>query len=311
MAPNSPLVFTAFILFVAALMAVDLGIFHRKVHVVGFREAGAWSAVWVGVALAFNVLVWAWRGGARGLEFLTGYVIEMSLSVDNLFVFLVIFRYFALPERLYHRVLVWGIIGAIILRGVMILGGVALVNAFHWTIYAFGVLLVFTAVKLMVQKEERVEPERNPLVRLARLMFPVTHDYVRNRFFSPTRGGRLAMTPMFVVLLVISTADVVFAVDSIPAIFAVTRDPFIIFSSNMLAVMGLRAIFFLIAGLIPLFRFLRPGLALALLFIGAKMLCEGWVHIPVAVSLCAVMGIILGAVLLSWMFPARPQGGRG
>jgi len=299
-------VWASFLAFMAAMMALDLGVFHRKAHAVSLREAGIWTAVWVSLALIFDLGILKIQGPTRALEFLTGYVIEESLSVDNLFVFLVIFRYFALPEKHYHRVLIWGIIGAVILRGVMIFGGVALVNSFSWTLYLFGALLVYTAVKLFFEEDTRVEPEKNPLVRLARLVFPVTHDYVGGRFFTASRTGWPAMTPMFIVLMVVSTADVVFAVDSIPAVFAVTRDPFIIFTSNMFAVMGLRSVFFLLAGVLPKFRFLKPGLSFALFFIGAKMLLEKWVHIPVFVSLGAVAGILAVAVLASWLFPAKP-----
>ena len=299
-------VWISFLAFMGAMMALDLGVFHRKAHVVSMREAGIWTVIWVSLALIFNLGVLKTMGPARALEFLTGYVIEESLSVDNLFVFLVIFRYFALPEKLYHRVLIWGIIGAVILRGIMIFGGVALVNSFSWTLYLFGAILVYTAINLFVEEDTRVEPEKNPLVRLARMVFPVTRGYVGSRFFVPSRSRWPAMTPMFIVLMVVSTADVVFAVDSIPAVFAVTRDPFIIFTSNMFAVMGLRSVFFLLAGVLPKFRFLKPGLSLALFFIGAKMLLEKLVHIPVFVSLAVVAGILGLAVLASWMFPEKP-----
>jgi len=295
----------AFLAFIIAMMALDLGVFHRKAHRVSLREAALWSAVWVVLALVFGAGVWAKLGPTRGMEFITAWVIEESLSVDNLFVFLVIFRYFALPEKQYHRVLIWGIIGAIVLRGAMIMGGVALVNAFHWALYVFGVLLICTAVKLLVQKDERVEPWKNPLVRLAKLVFPVTHDYVGGNFFVRMKQGWPAMTPMFIILLVVSTADVVFAVDSIPAVFAVTRDAFIIFTSNMLAVMGLRSIFFLLAGILPKFRYLRGGLSIALFAIGVKMLTEKWVEVPILVSLGVVAGIIGGAALLSWLVPPK------
>ncbi len=292
MEPVSPWIWVGFLAFVATMMALDLGVFHRKAHVLGLREAARWVAVWVSLALIFNLLVWAWRGPASALEFLTGYLIEKSLSVDNLFVFLVIFKYFALPVALYHTVLVWGIVGAVVLRGAMIGAGAALIMQFHWVLWLFGLFLIYTAIKLATQREEEVHPDRNALVRLARRIWPVTPRYVGGKFFV-RRAGAWAMTPLFVVVLAVEGTDVLFATDSIPAIFAITRDPFIVFTSNIFAILGLRAIFFLLAGIIHKLRYLRYGLALVLGFIGVKMLIEAWVHIPTFLSL-GIVGLILG-----------------
>jgi len=296
----------AFLVFVAAMMALDLVVFQRRAHVVSIREAGAWSAVWVAIALAFGVLVWSWRGPQRGLEFFTGYLIEESLSLDNLFVFLVIFRYFSLPENQYRNVLTWGILGAIVLRGTLILAGVALIGRFGWIVWVLGAFLVYTAVKLMIQEEEmRIDPESSWLVRAARLFFPVEPRHLHGRYLVKDRAGRWAMTTQLIVLLVVSAADVAFAVDSIPAIFAVTNDPFVAFTSNMLAVMGLRSIFFLLAGLIHRIRYLRQGLSLVLGFIGVKMLAESWVHVPIMASLAVVAGIIAACVAISLLADSR------
>jgi len=273
---TSPWLWGAFFVVVFGMMAVDLLGFQRSARRVTFRAAAAWTVVWVLLALGFNAAVWVWRGPVRGLEFLTGYLIEESLSLDNLFVFLVIFRYFQVPEHRYRVVLTWGILGAVILRGLMIGCGVALIGWFAWTLQLFGVLLLVTAVKLFTETGHRVDPNRNWLVRAARTMLPVSTRAAGDRFFVRS-AGRWAMTPLLIVLLVVSTTDVIFATDSIPAIFAVTRDPFIVFTSNMFAVMGLRSIFFLLADILHLFRFLRQGLALVLGFIGVKMLSEPWV----------------------------------
>jgi tellurite resistance protein TerC len=300
---TAPWLWAVFAGIVAGMMALDLVVFQREARAVSRREAALWTAAWVGLALGFNALVWAWRGPQRGMEFLTGYLIEESLSLDNLFVFLIIFRYFALPSHQYRIVLTWGILGAILLRGVMIVGGVALISWFAWTLELFGLLLVVTATRLFYEEEEKVEPERNLLVRAARLIYPVAHRGTGDRFFV-RRGRRKAMTPLFIALLVISTTDVVFATDSIPAIFAVTRDPFVVFTSNMFAVMGLRSVFFLLADLLHVLRFLRQGLALVLGFIGAKMLVEHWVHASILVSLGGVALILAGSVAASLLFPA-------
>ncbi len=295
-----------FLVFIAGMMAVDLVAYRRSSGAMSFRSAAGWSVLWIGLALAFNLVLLMWRGPGPALEFLTGYVVEESLSLDNLFVFLVIFRFFALPARQYRLVLTWGILGAVILRGVMIAAGVALISVFSWAIQAFGVLLVWTAWKLFTEKEEKVEPEVNPLVRLARRFYPVWPRFAGDRFFI-RRGRRTLMTPLLVVLLVVSTTDVVFATDSIPAIFAITRDPFIVFTSNMFAVMGLRSIFFMLAGVLHQFRYLREGLAVVLGLIGVKMLVEHHLVIPIPVALAVVAGVLAGSIGLSLVADRRER----
>lgn len=295
-----------FNVFVLAMLALDLGVFHRKAHAVTLREAGVWSVVWVLLALSFNVLVyWMW-GYERALEFLTGYLIEKSLSVDNLFVFLMIFSYFAVPAAYQHRVLYWGILGALVMRGIFIATGVALLNRFHWMIYVFGGFLVITGIRLLFSTDKEVEPERNPIMRLVRRVLPVTATYHGQAFFVRS-GGRLWATPLLWVLVVVETTDLVFALDSIPAIFAVTRDPFIVYTSNVFAILGLRALYFLLAGVMDIFRFLQIGLAFVLTFVGCKMLVSEFIKIPIGVSL-GVVGVILGlAALASFLFPARGE----
>jgi tellurite resistance protein TerC len=301
MPETSVWLYAGFLAFVAVMMALDLGVFHRKAHVVSLREAAIWSAIWVSLALLFAVGVWRFRGAEAGLAFLTGYVVEESLSVDNLFVFLVIFRYFALPKHLYHTALVWGILGAILTRGVMIGIGAALISRFHWILYVFGFILVVTAIKLFREgDDEQVDPGRNPLLRWARRIWPVTKTYQGGAFFV-TRAGRTAATPLFLVVLVVESTDIVFAVDSIPAIFAITQDPFIVFTSNMFAVMGLRSIFFLLAGILHAFRYLKVGLALVLGFIGVKMLIEPWMPISIGWSLTVVALTLAGSIAASWI----------
>ncbi|HKX51858.1 MAG TPA: TerC family protein, partial [Candidatus Binatia bacterium] len=244
-----------FNIFVLGILALDLLVLHRKAHAVSLREALAWSCVWVSLALIFGVGIYFFRGGEKGLEFLTGYVIEWSLSVDNLFVFLVIFSYFAVPSTYQHRVLFWGILGALVLRAGFIATGTALLSNFHWMIYVFGGFLIFTGIKLLFVGEEKIEPEKNPAVRLVRRFINVTPDYQGQRFFI-RKSGKLWATPLFLVLVVVETTDVIFAVDSIPAIFAITLDPFIVYTSNVFAILGLRALFFLLAGVMEMFRYL-------------------------------------------------------
>lgn len=300
----------AFLAFVGFTMVVDLGVLHRKAHAVTLREAAGMSVLWVSLALGFALLLWAWRRPTSALEFTTGYLVEESLSVDNLFVFLVVFKFFSLPTRHYHHVLVWGILGAVLMRGLMIGVGAVLIQQYSWILFVFGGLLVVTAVKLALQPEgERVHPGNNVLVRLARLVWPVSRRYHGSAFFVRHAKG-LTMTPLFLVVLVIESTDVLFAVDSIPAIFAITRDPFIVFTSNIFAILGLRSIFFLLAGIIHKFRYLRYGLALVLGFIGGKMLAEPWIHLPILVSLGTVGAVLAGSVILSLLVDRR-EAGRG
>jgi len=297
---------------VLAILALDLGVLHRRSAKVSIKEAATWSGVWVALSLCFAFAVYRTMGRESGLEFLTGYLIEYALSVDNIFVFVLIFTYFGVPEKYQHRVLFWGIIGALVLRGVMIVAGSALVTRFAWTLYIFGAFLVFTGLKMALQNDEDAyNPERDPVLRLARRLVPVTDDYRGDKFFvrEPDRTGRrrYAATPLFIVLLIVDTTDIIFATDSIPAIFAVTRDPFIVYTSNICAVLGLRALYFLRASVVDKFVYLKLGLSLVLIFIGAKMLLEYFLHIPILASLGAV-GAILGTSIFASLKWPRPNG---
>jgi TerC family integral membrane protein len=288
---------------VLAILALDLGVLHRRSEKVSLKEAATWSAVWVALSLGFAFAVYETMGKESGLEFLTGYLIEYALSVDNIFVFVLIFTYFGVPEKYQHRVLFWGIIGALVLRGVMIVAGSALVTRFAWSLYIFGAFLVFTGLRMALQKDEDVyNPERDPILRLARRLLPVTDDYHGDKFFVRQAGktgrSRYAATPLFIVLLIVDTTDIIFATDSIPAIFAVTRDPFIIYTSNICAVLGLRALYFLLASVVDKFVYLKLGLSLVLVFIGGKMLLEHFVHLPIVASL-GVVGAVLGASIVA------------
>jgi tellurite resistance protein TerC len=295
---GTPLLWVAFNLFVLFALALDLGVFHRKAHKIRIREAALWSVVWITLALAFAYFVWHWHGSQRGLEYLTGYVIEKALSVDNLFVFLVIFRTFQVEERVQHRVLEWGILGALIMRGIMIAAGAALIARFHWILPAFGVFLVYTGLHMLSKHGKQVHYERNPIFRFASTHLRVTKDYYGTRFFI-RQAGQLFATPLFLVLLVIEISDVTFAVDSIPAIFGITRDPFIVFTSNVFAILGLRSLYFLLSDLLRYLRYLGYGLALVLIFIGVKMMADPWFHVSVRVSLAVVGGILLLATFFS------------
>jgi len=293
---------------VLAILALDLGVLHRRSSKVSLKEAAIWSAVWVALSLCFAFAVYQTMGKESGLEFLTGYLIEYALSVDNIFVFVLIFTYFQVPEKYQHRVLFWGIIGALVLRGVMIVAGSALVTRFAWTLYIFGAFLVFTGIKMALQKDENAyNPERDPVLRLARRIIPVAKDYHGDKFFirQPVAGGgtRLAATQLFIVLLIVDTTDIIFATDSIPAIFAVTRDPFIVYTSNICAVLGLRALYFLLAGVVDKFVYLKLGLSLVLIFIGGKMLLEHFVHLPIVASLGVVGAVLAASILASLRWP--------
>ena len=307
---GGPLVWAVFAATVILMLSLDLGVFHRKAHVIRFREAAMWSLVWITLALLFNVLVYFQYGANRGLEFFQAWLIEKALSVDNIFVFLAAFSYFAVPERLQHRVLFWGIIGAFLTRGAFILLGAALLAAFHWVVYVFGVFLVMTAVRLAFGKDEEVHPELNPVLRLFRRFVRVTPEYVGSRF-AVKRNGKWLATPLLMVLVVIEATDVVFAVDSIPAVFGVTRDVFIVYTSNIFAVLGLRALCFLVASLVRKMRFLKAALAMVLAFVGVKMLIAERFPIPDWVSLLVVGGLIIGAAFVSLIFPCPKDGETG
>jgi tellurite resistance protein TerC len=295
-----------FNLFALAMLVVDLRVFHRPGHVVSFREALGWSALYVVLALVFAGVLDFWQGHQASLEFLTGYVLELSLSVDNLFVFLVIFNYFAVPEEQQHRVLFWGIIGALILRGIFIGAGVGLIHHFHWLLFFFGALLIYSGIRVCVMGEQQVDPAKNPVVKAFRSWIPVTSDYHGGRFFlrNPQDNFRLYATPLLIVLLMIETTDVLFAVDSIPAILAITLNAFVVYTSNVFAILGLRSMYFAVSGLMKIFRFLHYGLAVILILVGTKMLLSDYVRIPITATLGVVAGVLLVSVVLSVAFPA-------
>ena len=283
---------------VLCVLAVDLFGFQRKAHAPSTKEAAVWTAVWVALSLGFNALIWYWEGHAKALEFLTGYLVEYSLSVDNIFIFVLVFSYFAVPAAYQHRVLFWGIFSALILRGVMIGLGVAFVEAFHWALYLFGIFLLFTGIKMFLGRKKVADIARNPLIRLVRRLLPVSESYHGAQFTVLCKGRRL-LTPLTLVLIMIELTDVLFALDSIPATFGITRDPFIVYTSNVCAILGLRSLYFLLAGVVDKFVYLKPALAIILSFIGAKMLLADVYHISTAVSLSIVSLVLLAAIVLS------------
>ncbi len=283
---------------IVALLAVDLGIFHRTAHVVSTREAATWSAIWIALALTFNAGVFLLSGSEKGLEFLTGYLIEKSLSVDNVFIFVLIFTYFAVPPQYQHRVLFWGILGALVMRGLLILTGASLLENFHWVIYIFGSIVILSGIRMLTQRHEELHPERNPVVRLINRFLPTTNAYHGQRFFV-REGGKLVLTPLAIVLVIVETTDLIFAVDSIPAIFAVTSDPFIVYTSNVFAILGLRALYFLLAGMVQRFVYLKPALSAILLWVGAKMLLTDLYKIPTLASLGVIAAMLALAAAAS------------
>ncbi len=293
-----------FSVFILVMLSLDLGLFNRKAHSIKYREAWIWSGVWVTLAMIFAGLVFYYLGKQRGLEFVTGYLIELSLSVDNLFVFLLIFSYFKVPARFQHRVLFWGVMGALIMRLTMIFIGAALIQRFHWIIYIFGAFLVYTGIKMFRQEEIDIHPDQNPVVRLVTRFLPISKSYDEEKFFTVQNGKRIG-TLLLLVLIVVEVTDLVFAVDSIPAIFAITRNTFIVYTSNVFAILGLRSMYFLLAGVVEKFRYLRYGLAIVLTFIGIKMLIVAvGLHIPIWFSLVFVATVLLGSVAASLLFPA-------
>jgi tellurite resistance protein TerC len=300
----SPLLWTIFSVFVLGMLALDLGVFSRKPHEVRFKEALAWSIVWVVLSLLFNGWIYLKFGSQKALEFLTGYVIEKALSVDNIFVFVVLFAAFAVPKIYEHRVLFWGVIGAIVMRAIFIGLGAALISRFHWIMYVFGAILIVTGIRLMIQSEHEPHPERNPMFRFARKLIPAVPEYHGKKFFVKL-DGRWFATPLFLVLVAIEATDVVFAVDSIPAIFAITEDPFLVYTSNIFAILGLRAMYFLLAGIIDRFHLLKLGLAIVLLFVGVKMVIAEWYKVPIGVSLGVIFLVLAGSVAASLIWPKR------
>jgi tellurite resistance protein TerC len=304
-----------FNIFVLAMLALDLGVFHRKSHAVSGKEALTWSLVWISLSLVFNAVIYfywdrmapnsTYTNGEAALAFFTGYLIEKSLSVDNIFVFILIFSFFAVPAAYQHRVLFWGILGALIMRGTLIAVGAALLEEFHWIIYVFGAFLIFTGIRMALQHEEHVQPDKNPVVKFFRRFMPVTENFEKDQFFV-RRAGKLFATPLFLILLVVESTDLIFAVDSIPAIFAVTRDPFIVYTSNVFAILGLRALYFLLANVMDKFRYLKFGLSAVLVFIGVKMVIVDFYKIPIGISLGVVAGILTISILAS-LWKARKE----
>jgi len=303
---GTPGMFAGFTAFVLAMLALDLGVFHRKAHEVRFKEALTWSVVWISLAMAFNVGVYYWFGKQAALEFATAYVIEKALSVDNIFVFLIIFSYFKVPPAYQHRVLFWGIVGALMMRAVFIFLGAVLLAKFHWIIYIFGGFLVLTGVKMLIKKDEEISPDRNPVYRIFKRIIPSVADY-RGSAFTVIENGRRYATPLLLVLVIVEITDLIFAVDSIPAVFAVTRDPFIVFTSNIFAILGLRALFFLLAGVMDKFHRLKIGLALVLVFVGTKMAIMDIYKIPIGVSLGVVAMLIGGSIIISLIWPKAKE----
>ena len=304
------LLWIAFGVVVVLMLAIDLGVFNRKAHEIGFKEALIWSIVWTVVALLFNGAVFLFAGPERGLEFFTGYVIERALSFDNLFVFVLIFSYFGVPRQYHHRALFWGVVGALVTRALFIAAGVALIVRFEWILYFFGAILVYSGWKMLKEKDVEVHPDRNLIIRAARTLFPVTAEFGAGRFFL-RKDRRLFLTPLFLVLITIETTDIVFAVDSIPAVFGVTHDPFIAFTSNIFAILGLRASYFLLESILKTFKYLSHGLSVVLIFIGLKMLLVDFVHIPIGIALAIVITVLAVAIVASLIVQPRKRSGPG
>jgi tellurite resistance protein TerC len=296
--------------FVLAMLAMDLGVFHRKAHEVRLREAALWSGVWVGVALLFNAAIWGFAGRQPALEFLTGYLVEKSLAIDNIFVIALIFSYFAVPRLYQHRVLFWGILGALVMRGGFIAAGAYALERWHWMIYLFGGILLLTGLKLAFRKDEGFDPAHNPVLRFVRRLIPISGRYDGQRFFTRENGRRMA-TPLLMALVMVELTDLVFAIDSIPAIFAITKDPFLVYTSNVMAILGLRSMYFLLADVVHRFVYLKVGLAMVLVFVGGKMVLADWVKVPVLASLAVIALLIGGSIAFSLLRPPAEGGGDG
>ncbi len=295
-----------FVVFIIGMLVLDMRVLQRKDHDIQIREALLWTLFWIVLSLLFNGGVYFYMGFDYALEFLTGYLIEKALSIDNIFVFIIIFSYFGIPTRYQHKILFWGILGAIIMRAAFILAGVAAIQRFHWVIYVLGAFLVYIGIKMAFEKEKEIHPERNPVLRLFNKIYPVDREYKGNKFFIK-KAGRIVATPLFVVLLVIETTDIVFAVDSIPAILSITQHPFIVFTSNIFAILGLRALYFAISGVMKLFAYLNYGLSIILVFVGVKMLISDFVKIPVGAALGTVGGVLAASIVLSIFFPPKEK----
>jgi tellurite resistance protein TerC len=305
--PDHSWAWIGFGVLMVTFLTLDIGVFHRKSHEVSLKEALTWSTVWIGLALIFNAGIYYWHGWEKALQFFTGYVVELSLSVDNLFVFLLVLSYFKVPAQYRHKVLFWGIMGALVMRAVFIFAGVALIGKFHWIVYGFGALLVLSGIKMMLQKGRKISPDRNPVLRLFRRVMPISTEYAGSEFFVK-QGGRLAASPLFVVLLILESTDLVFAVDSVPAVLAITPDPFIIFTSNVFAMLGLRSMFFALEGIMNRFHYLHYGLSVLLIFVGVKMLLAGFYVIPTWASLLIIVGILSLCVVASSLRKEKTKG---
>ncbi|MCK4656718.1 MAG: TerC family protein [candidate division Zixibacteria bacterium] len=303
---NKYILWVGFNLLVMLMLAIDLGLIHKSLKEITVKEAFVWSGIWIVVALVFNVGIYYWRGSEVAVQFFTGYVIERSLSIDNIFVFLLIFTYFQVPGRFQYKVLIWGILGALVLRGVFILLGTLLIAKFHWIIYLFGAFLVITGIKMGFGKDKKIDPEKNPMLRLFRKFLPITSGYDDGKFFL-RKNGKLFGSPLLVVLIVIESTDIVFAVDSIPAIFAITLDPFIVYTSNVFAILGLRALYFAMAGMMKLFYYLKYALGMILAFVGVKMLVSGFLEIPTPIALGAIGGIFAVSIVMSLLIPHKGE----
>jgi tellurite resistance protein TerC len=297
---------TIFMVFVLTMLALDLGVFNRKAHVIKVKEALLWTLFWVSLSMLFCLGIYYLKGYEKALEFLTAYLIEESLSIDNLFVFLLIFNYFGIPAKYEHKALFWGVLGALVMRGVFIIAGVALITKFHWIIYIFGALLIITAIKITFQKDKKIQPEKNPVLKLLHKIMPVDPSFDGGRFFLK-KQGRWFATPLFAIVLVLETTDVIFAVDSIPAVLAISTDPFIVYTSNVFAILGLRSLFFAISGIMRLFHYLHYGLSIVLSFVGLKMLLTDIYKIPIVISLGTIATVLLLSILASILWPAREQ----
>lgn len=304
---ETPMIFwILFNVFVMMMLALDLGVFHRKSHEISFREAMSWTVVWIILALVFNGILYWWRGPVKAMEFFTGYLVEKALSIDNIFVFIMIFSFFRVPAAYQHKVLFWGILGALVMRAIFIFAGVALIEQFHFTIYIFGALLIYTGYKMFVHRNVEVDPDKNPLIRLVKRWMPVTNDFHGDNFFVNRDGKRFA-TPLFLVLILVETTDLIFAVDSIPAILAITQDQFIVYTSNVFAILGLRSLYFALAGVAGRFWLLSYGLAIVLVFVGMKMLLIDLYKIPIHWSLAFIFGVVALSILLSLKLKPKPK----
>lgn len=305
---ESVVLWTGFNLFVLGMLALDLGVFHRKSHTVTVREALVWTGVWITLAMIFNLFIYYYFNEEKAFEFFTGYLIEKSLSVDNIFVIILIFSYFRVPEEYQHKVLFWGILGALVMRIIFILSGIELIHRFHWLVYIFGGFLIFTGIKMLVSDDSKIDPEKNPLIKIAKKLFAITKNFEGDKFFIK-RDNRTWATPLFLVVILIEATDLIFAVDSIPAILAISDDPFIVYTSNVFAILGLRSLYFALSGIEKYFHYLKFGLSAILVFVGVKMCIVDFFKIPTGISLIVIVFILAIAMFSSVLFPKKEKAG--